>query len=72
VPTKRSPIRSGTVTITRDGVSHHAQYTVTTGRYPVITVSSELGTKSTQVGALDAEPLARMLLSEMVPRGRAQ
>jgi len=68
VPARRSPVRGGSVTIMRDGVSYHAQYSVSTGRHPVITVSSELGTKSTQLGGLDAEPLARLLLSEMVPR----
>src|SRR5450759_5076308 len=52
-----------------DGKSHHGTYWVA-GK--ILTVSTGMGGKSTQVGAMPAETLAKQLLAELAKEGKAE
>lgn len=52
-----------TITLERNGKTYTAQYKVESG---LITVYSPFGNKTTQVGSLPKDELARMLLSELI------
>jgi len=56
----------GTRTFTVDCEGHTAHCTVEGGKQPLLTVRSEFGTETTQVGGTAPEDLARMLLHEMM------
>lgn len=51
------------ITIDINGKSYSGRYEV---KRKVLTLSSSYGTKSTQLGSLPAETLAKMLLGELV------
>lgn len=56
------------VSIEKDGKTYHGSYTLDRG---IICVSNMLGSKTTQLGGLPPETLAKMLLSELVHQGKA-
>lgn len=60
--------RTFPVTIERDGKTYHGTYVVERG---MITVRCTGGSKTTQVGNMPVEVLARLLLSELVHQGKA-
>lgn len=57
-----------TVAIEVSGKTYTASYAVTK---KIITVSTGLGSKSTQLGSLPPEHLARILLRELIQEGKA-
>lgn len=63
----REPYRS-TVTLIVEGRTYQADYSISRGVHPMITVSCEFGTRSTQLGGMPEEALARLILSQMVSR----
>ena len=54
------------VTIDINGQAYSGYYTLTGGKVPMITVDSEYGSKSTQLGGMPPERLAKTLLRELV------
>ena len=57
--------QEGTVAVEIGGRTYTATYTVS-GRRPVLRVTSGFGSKATQLGGMEPEELARVLLSELV------
>lgn len=57
-----------TITVESEGKTYTASYNVSKG---VITVSTGLDSKSTQVGGLPPEHLAKLLLRELIREGKA-
>lgn len=65
-----------TVTIVERGevtldTGETATFEVTNNRPRMVRVSSEFGTKSTQLGSTPARSLARLLLLEMIAEGKS-
>jgi len=60
---KKVPPRPEAVEVTADGVRYAGWYTVENG---CVTVSSDLGSKTTQIGGSTGSVVARMLLHELV------
>lgn len=56
----------GTVTIEREGRTFTGTWCLTGKKVKMITVSSAYGSKSTQLGGMKPEHLARLLLSELI------
>ena len=65
---KTGPLSWSRVSLTQDGREYSGMYSVSVGKYPVLEVSSDHGTKRTQLGGMPPETLARLLLSELIPR----
>ncbi len=63
----RIPV-SVSVSIEQEGTPYYGIYTVSQG---TITVSNGEGTKTTDVGNIPVETLAKMLLHELVQEGKA-
>ena len=55
--------RSIPVSVDLDGITHHGAYSLSGG---MITVSSDYGTNTAQVGGRPPDALAQMLLMELV------
>jgi hypothetical protein len=63
---KSQPTQYITVTAEVDGRKVSGQYTIGAGKHAILTVYSDNGgRKSTQLGGLPPETLARMLLAEL-------
>ncbi len=56
----------GEVTIKIYDQAYRASYIVTGGKHPTVKISSEYGTKTTQVGGSTPESIARIMLRELV------
>ncbi len=54
------------VTINIGDQTYTGSYTVTGGKHPIVKISSEYGTKTTQVGGSTPETIARIMLRELV------
>ena len=59
------------VTIEIADQTYSGFYTVTSGRHPIVKISSEYGTKATQVGGATPESIARIMLRELVEESKA-
>jgi hypothetical protein len=59
---------SRSISIEQEGKPYYGIYTVSEG---TITVSNGEGTKTTPVGSMSVETLAKQLLSELVHEGKA-
>lgn len=60
---------TGTVTITAGDKTHHGTWTLESARRHetrMLTLTTEAGSKCTQLGSLPPDTLARMLLGEIV------
>ena len=62
------PEKASVIAIEKDGKTYRGSYRVSRG---ILTVTSLYGEKSTQVGGLAPEVLARILLLELVDAGAA-
>ena len=62
------PSISSRVAIVHDGKEYSSGYSVSRGKIPLLTVSGAHGTKSTQLGGMPPDALARLLLIALVSR----